>query len=102
MDSRRQWDGTWVYPPIGEALKTVGLDDIGVYIAHRQNTITQYIATNPIMDLCLSVEWNMVLRLSRRWREKPALDILGIRVGHAAARGGGGVGGRGRCIGVVG
>ena len=35
-----------------------GLDKIGVYIAHRQNTVTQYIATHPIMDLCLAAERN--------------------------------------------
>ena len=33
MVPKSQRDGTWVYPPIGTALATVGLDDIGVYIA---------------------------------------------------------------------
>ena len=38
---KRQWDGIWVYPHIGEALATVGLYYIGVYITRRQNTVTQ-------------------------------------------------------------
>ena len=33
MGPKRQGDETWVYPPIGKALETVGLDEIGVYIA---------------------------------------------------------------------
>ena len=30
---KRQRIGTWVYPPIGAVLETVGMDDIGKYIA---------------------------------------------------------------------
>ena len=41
MGPECQWDGTWVYPPIGAALATVGLDDIGVYITRLQNKVSQ-------------------------------------------------------------
>ena len=58
---KRQWYGTSVYPPIGEALETVGMDDIGVCIACFQNTVTKYIVTRPIMDLCLAAEQKLVL-----------------------------------------
>ena len=34
--------GTWVYPPIEVALETVGLDEIGGYISHHQNTFKKY------------------------------------------------------------
>ena len=61
LGPKRQRDGTWVYPPIGTALEMVGMDEIGVYITLRQNTVTQYIATRPIMDLCLAVEWRLGL-----------------------------------------
>ena len=79
----------------------VGLEEIGVYIACCHNTVAQYIVTRPIMDLCLAAERNPGLRLYRRWWYQPALDILGIRGGHAEAEGGGGdgdgrTGGRGR------
>ena len=33
MVPKSQWGGTWVCPPIGAALATVGLDDIGLHIA---------------------------------------------------------------------
>ena len=33
MGPKCQHDGTWVYKPIGEALATFGLEEIGVYIS---------------------------------------------------------------------
>ena len=65
MVTKRQRDGTWVYPPIGAAMAMVGLEENGVYIARRQNTVAQYIVNRPIMDLCLAAERNLVMRLSR-------------------------------------
>ena len=73
-----------MYPSIGEVMEIVGLEEIGVYIARRHNMVAQYIVTRPIMDLCLVAERDPVMRLSRRWWENPALDILGIRAGHRA------------------
>ena len=70
----------------------MGLEDIGVYISRRQNMVSQYIVTCPIMDLCLAAERKPGMRLSRRWWEQPSLDILGIRVSHDAAKGGVGQG----------
>ena len=58
MGPRHQKYGMWVYPPIGAALEMVGLEEIGVYIARCQNMVAQYIATRPIMDLCLAAERN--------------------------------------------
>ena len=49
MVLKRQWDRTWLYPPIGAVLDIVGLEEIGLYIARLQNTVAQYIATLPIM-----------------------------------------------------
>ena len=40
------------------------------------------------MDLCLEAEQKPGMGVSRRWWQKPALDILGIRAGHAVAEGG--------------
>ena len=51
-----QRDGTWLYPPTGAALEMLGLYDIGVYIFFCKNTVAQYIATFPIMNLCLAAE----------------------------------------------
>ena len=55
MGPKHQLDVMWVYPPIEMALLVVGLEEIGVYIAHRQNMVTQCIETHPIIDLCLAV-----------------------------------------------
>ena len=85
MGPECQLDDTWVYPRIGSALTTVGLNDIKVYIACRQNTVAQYIATRPIMEFCLETDWSPGMRLSQRSWEKTALDIMGIRAGNAAA-----------------
>ena len=63
----------------------VGLEEIGFYIAYSHNMVAQYIATHPIMDLCLAAEQNPGMFLSRRWWEQPTLDIMGIRAGQAAA-----------------
>ena len=41
MGLEHKQDGTWVYPPIGEAMEMVELGEIEVYIAHRQNTVAQ-------------------------------------------------------------
>ena len=100
MGTKCKLDGTWMYPPIGSALVTVGLNKIGVYISPCQNIVAQYIATHPIVDLCLLTYHNTGLRLSRRWWENPALGILGIRSGRAEVGGGGYmvIGGRWRGI----
>ena len=89
MVPKRQRDGKWLYPPIGAALEMVVLEEIGVYIARRQNMVAQYIAIRPIMDLCLAAEKNPKMCLYMRWWEQTALDILEIRAGHAATDGGG-------------
>ena len=85
IGTKRQWDGTWVYPPIMVALSMVVLEEIGVYIACLQNTVKHYIVDYPIMYLCLTAERKPGMCLSRKWWEKPALDIVGIRVGQVAA-----------------
>ena len=92
IGTKRQRDGTWVYPPIGAALSMVGLEDIGVYIALLHNTVTQYIANRPIMDLCLAAERKPGMCLSRQWWGQLALDTQRIRAGNVEAEGGGGDG----------
>ena len=77
-----------MYTPIMAALGMVGLEKIEVYIERLQNMVVQYIATRLIMDLCLAADRNPGLHLSRQWWDQPALDILGIRAGHAKAEGG--------------
>ena len=39
MVTKHQRDGTWVYPSIGTALATMGLNEIRVYISCYQNKV---------------------------------------------------------------
>ena len=41
MVPKHHIDGTWVYPPIGATMAMVGLEEIMVSIACRQNTVAQ-------------------------------------------------------------
>ena len=47
------WYGGWVYPPLEDVMVEAVLQEVDNYVSHLQNTVAQYIATGPIMDLCL-------------------------------------------------
>ena len=49
---RRGEDGKWNYPPLKEAIREAGFEGIRKAVTRRQNTVAQYIATRPILDLC--------------------------------------------------
>ena len=44
--------GVWKWPPVAEAMTLAGVKPILEYIRVRQDTIAQYVATRPIMDMC--------------------------------------------------
>ena len=33
-------------------MEEAGFEEVGAYVLKRQNTVAQYIATRPILDLC--------------------------------------------------
>ena len=51
---RKGWYGCWFYPPLEDAMAEAGLQEMETYVSGLQNTVAQYIATRPIMDLCLA------------------------------------------------
>ena len=53
---KREQDGARVYPQLEEEMLEVVLKEVDSYVAHHQNTVTQYIYTRPIMDLCMAAE----------------------------------------------
>ena len=56
-------------------MEEAGFGDIGVYITRSQNTVAQYIATRPILDLCEgSVRRKVAWVYQRRW-EQYGLDL---------------------------
>ena len=49
-----RWRGEriWEYPPLASAIEEAGFEEIRVYTTRRQITVTKYIKTQPILDLC--------------------------------------------------
>ena len=62
-------------PPIDRGDGEGGTQEVDTYISRRQNTVIQYIATNPIMDLCLEVEQHPGTRVSKEWWDQECLDL---------------------------
>ena len=46
-------DDIWEYPPpLGEAMREDGLEEVETYINQIQFTVAQYIVMRPILELC--------------------------------------------------
>ena len=76
---RQGRDGVLVYPPLEDAMAEAGLQEVETYVSRRQNTVAQFIATRPIMDLCLATEQRPGPRVSKRWWEQDGVDVEGMR-----------------------
>ena len=65
----------------------VGLLGIAKYITRRQNTVTEYITTRQILELCERSTRSPRVRVSRQWWEQAGLDLelSKIRAAEAAA-----------------
>ena len=48
-------------------------------ISRRQNTVAQFIATSPILDLCLEAERRPVEWVVKKWWEKDGINLVGIQ-----------------------
>ena len=64
---RRIKDRSWFYPPVAGVMKETGMVGIRTSILRRQNTVAQFIATRPIMDLSEQATRRPSARVSRRW-----------------------------------
>ena len=91
---QRNFDGTWTYLPLGEEMAEVGVQEVETYATHRQNTVTQFIVTRPIMDLCLAAARRPGAQVSKRWWEQEGRDLEGIREAARAAEAERDLGGR--------
>ena len=67
-------DGGWVYPPLEDMMTDAGL-----------GTVSQYIATRPIIDLCLAANQRPRPRMAMRWWEHDGLELEGIRTADREA-----------------
>ena len=72
--TRRGSDGKWHYPSLEGAMKEAGLIDIRTSIHRRQNTVAQYIATQPLLDLCEGARHREGARVTLRWWEQSGID----------------------------
>ena len=76
---RRGIDGKWYYPSLVGAMKEAGIVWIRNSILKRQNTVAQFIATRPILDLCEKANRRSGARVSKEWRERMGIDWKGAR-----------------------
>ena len=69
------WDVVWVYPPMEDAMLEAELQELENYVYGHQNTVAQYIATRPIMDLCLAAKRRPGKRVEMQWWEQEVLYL---------------------------
>ena len=72
--ARRAKDGDWYYPSLEGAMREAGLTDIRKSIANRQNTVVQYIATRPLLDLCEGSRAREGAKVPMRWWNQADID----------------------------
>ena len=72
-------DGGWYYPSLAGAMKESGIVRIWTSILRRQNTVAQFIATRPILDLCDKEVRRPCARVPRRWWDQTGIDWKGGR-----------------------
>ena len=58
-------------------MRAADIEVIGAYISRWKNTTAQYIATCPILDLCLDTERRMGSRTLTRWWDQEVLVFPG-------------------------
>ena len=66
---------------MGEA----GFEGIRKSVTRRQNTVAQYIATRPIMELCERATCQPGVRVSWRWWEQAGIELEGSKKRAAEA-----------------
>ena len=64
---RRKPDGKWSYTSVEMAREEAGLLKMEDYIRRRQNTVSHYIATQSLLDLCEGLEVVQGARVGMRW-----------------------------------
>ena len=72
---QRGWDGKCYYPSLQGAMREAGFIEIQESITRRQNTVAQYIATRPILDLCERTTHRAGARVSQRWWDQKGIDL---------------------------
>ena len=66
--------GSGITPHWGGGTKEAGLTDVRTSINRRQNTVAQYIAMRPLLDLCKGAKKREGARVTLRWWEQLIID----------------------------
>ena len=72
--ARREKDWDWYYPSLEGSMREAGLTDIRTSILNRQNTVAQYIATRPLMDLYEGARAREGAKVPLRWWDQAGID----------------------------
>ena len=72
--ARKGINGKWYYPSLASAMKEAGLTEVGTSILNRQNTVAQYIAMRPLLDLCEGASARTGTRVPFRWWDQKGID----------------------------
>ena len=77
-----QWritDGTWKYILTAASRDLEGLLKMEEYVRRRQNTVTQYIATRSLLDLCEGSKRDPGAQFRMWLWEQSVIDLAGAR-----------------------
>ena len=77
--TQRKMDGTLTYPYLEVAMAEAVVQEVENYVAHRQNTVENFITKRPIMDLCLAALWRPGSWVSNMWWEQEGIYLEGIK-----------------------
>ena len=50
------------------------------YVSHFHSTVSQFIVTRPIMDLCLAAEMRPGSQVAKQWWDQVSLYLEGMQV----------------------
>ena len=62
-----EWYGVWVYLLLEDAMVEAVLQEVGTYAFRCHNTVAQFIANRPIMDLYLAADRRPGSRVAKPW-----------------------------------
>ena len=71
---RRGRDGKWFCLPLVGATQAAGSVRVRTSVLRRQNTVTQFVVTRPILALCEGLERWGGTRVPQRWWEQKGID----------------------------
>ena len=81
-----------MYPLLEDMTEEAGMQELETYVSRRHNTVTQFIVTRPIMDLCMAAWQRPEPLVSKWWWEHDVLAMERMRTAAQEAEQGRGYG----------